>query len=77
MHGPDWLVLSPEEWPKGQLECIPCKVKGELITPILGPAKPAPVLDMCKYSSFSRLIGVTVRFFSAVHEFKKSQQILY
>ena len=19
MHGPDWLVLTPEEWPKGQL----------------------------------------------------------
>ena len=63
MHGSDWLVLPPEEWPKGRLGCIPCKVKRELITLILCPAKPAPILDMCKYSSFSRLIGVTVKFF--------------
>ena len=73
MNGPDWLVLPPEDWPKGQLGCIPCKVKGELITPILGPAKPTPVLDICTYSSFSKLIGVAVKFFTALNKFKKSQ----
>ena len=47
-----WLVLPPEEWPKGQLGCIPYSAKSELITPVLGPAKAEPLVITFKYSSF-------------------------
>ena len=70
--GPHWLVLPPREWPKGQLGCIPHSAKGELITPVLGPAKTDALVDICKYSSFSKLIGVTTKLFTAVFKFKKS-----
>ena len=70
--GPHWLVLPPGEWPKGQLGCIPCSAKSELITPALGPAKAEPLVNICKYSSFSKLISVTTKLFIAVFRFKKS-----
>ena len=29
-------------------------------------------MDLCKYSSYSRLLGVTIKAFTAVFRFKKS-----
>ena len=71
--GPQWLLSPPQEWPKGQLGCIPQDAKGDLISSVLGPVKPSPLVDICKYSSFSELLGVTVKIFTAVHKFKKSK----
>ena len=73
IYGPHWLVLPSSEWPKGQLGCIPCSAKSELVTPVLGPAKAEPLIDICKYSSFSKLIGVTTTFFKFVFKFKNSR----
>ena len=69
--GPSWLTLSQDEWPKGQLGCIPCSVKGSLLTPVMVPNK-EPLANICEYSSFSKLIGVVTKFFTAVFKFKKS-----
>ena len=45
-------------------------MKGELVSTVLGPAKAAPLVDLCKYSSYSRLLGVTIKVFTAVFMFK-------
>ena len=71
VRGPSWLTLSPDGWPKGQLGCIPCSVKGNLLNPVMVPNK-EPLVNICEYSSFSKLIGVVTKFFTAVFRFKKS-----
>ena len=63
--------MPPEERPKGQLGCIPCSTKSKLITPVLRPAKAEPPVNICKYSSFSKLISVTTKLFIVVFRFKK------
>ena len=50
---------------------LPCAEKGELVSIVLGPAKAAPLVDLCKYSSYSRLVGVTIKVFTAIFKFKK------
>ena len=74
VYGPSWIFSPPQEWPKGQLGCIPSEVKGDLINPILGPAKPPPLIDISKFSSFSKLLGVSVKVFTAVSRFKKCSE---
>ena len=70
--GPQWIFSPPQEWPKGQLGCIPCAVKGELVSTVLGYAKATPLVDICKYSSYSKLVGVVTKVFTAIFRFKKS-----
>ena len=72
VRGPPWLNSSPDEWPKGHLGCIPCSAKGELVSPIMFPVNKEPLIDISKFSSFSRLISVVSKFFTAVHKFSKS-----
>ena len=72
IHGPQWMLSPPQEWPKGQLGCIPCSIKGELISAVFGPARTGPLIDVCKYSSYSKLVGVATKVFSACFKFKKS-----
>ena len=35
IYGPDWLELSSDHWPKGQLGCIPHAYQGELVILLL------------------------------------------
>ena len=70
--GPQWIFSPPQEWPKGQLGCIPCAMKGELVSPVLGPAEAAALVDLCKYSRYSRLVDVTIKVFTAISRSKKS-----
>ena len=72
VKGPSWLRSSSDEWPKGQLGCIPSNVKGDLISPVMFPNK-EPLVNISDFSSFSRLIGVVSKFFTAVYKFRKSQ----
>ena len=47
-------------------------MKGELVSPVLGPAEAAPLVDLCKYSRYSRLVDVTIKVFTAIFRSKKS-----
>ena len=73
INGPDWLRLPASEWPKGQLGCIPHAVKGELISAVVGQSKPAPAVDISRYSSYSKLLGVTSRVFQYMFNLRKSE----
>ena len=72
VKGDDWLLAPPQEWPKGQLGCIPSAIKGELVNTVLAQAESAPVVDVNKYSNYSELLEYTVWIFKAVHRFRKS-----
>ena len=72
VRGPSWLDSAPENWPKGQLGCIPVAVKGDLISPIMFPVNKEPLVNISNFSSFTKLIGVVTKFFSAVFKFKRS-----
>ena len=73
IRGPSWLDSSPVEWPKGQLGCIPHSVKGDLISPVMFPVNKEPLVNISRFSSFSKLISVVSKFFTAVFKFKKSR----
>ena len=73
VRGPSWLVSSPDDWPKGQLGCIPCSVKGDLVSPVMFPVNKEPLVNISNFSSFSKLIGVVSKLFTAVGKFKKSR----
>ena len=34
IYGPDWIELPSDQWPKGQLGCIPHAHQGELVNPV-------------------------------------------
>ena len=34
IYGPDWLELPSDQWPKGQIGCIPHAYQGELVNPV-------------------------------------------
>ena len=66
IYGPDWLELPSDQWPKGQLGCIPHVYQGELVNPVINISDPEPILDVRKYSSFSFLLGVMVKVFKFI-----------
>ena len=74
VYGPDWLISPPQEWPKGQLGCIPSEVKGDLINVAIAVPVSAPLVDIHKFSSYSELLRFTGRIFKAVFRFKKSNE---
>ena len=55
------MELPSDQWPKGQLGCIPHAYQGELVNPALNLSNSEPILDIRKYSSFSFLLGVMVK----------------
>ena len=50
----------------GQLGCVSCAVKSELITPVLSLAKTEALVNVCKYYHISKLTGASVKVFIAV-----------
>ena len=71
IYGPDWLELPSDQWPKGQLGCIPHAYQGELVNPVLNVSDPEPILDIRKYSSFTFLLGVMVKVCKFIVRVKK------
>ena len=74
IYGPDWLELPSDQWPKGQLGCIPHAYQGELVNPVFDVADPEPIVDI-KFSSFTFLLGVMVKvckFIVLVKKVKRS-----
>ena len=49
VYGPDWLELPSDQWPKGQLGCIPHAYQEELVNPALNLSTTEPILDIRKY----------------------------
>ena len=66
IYGPDWLELPSDQWPKGQLGCIPHAYRGELVNPVFNVSDPEPILDIRKFSSFTFLLGVMVKVFKFI-----------
>ena len=66
IYGPDWLELPSDQWPKGQLGCIPHAYQGELVNPAINISDPEPILNVRKYFSFSFLLGVMVKVFKFI-----------
>ena len=71
IYGPDWLELPSDQWPKGQLGCIPHAYQGELVNPALNVSDPEPIIDVRKYSSFTFLLGVMVKVFKFIVAVRK------
>ena len=61
IYGCDWLELLSDQWPKGQLGCIPHACQGELVNPVFNVSDPEPILHIIKFSSFTFLLGVMVK----------------
>ena len=61
IYGSDWLELPSDQWPKGQLGCIPHAYQGKLVNPVFNVSDPEPTLDIRKFSSFTFLLGVMVK----------------
>ena len=53
--------MPSDQWPKGQLGCIPHAYQGELVNPVFNVSDPEPILDIRKFSSFTFLLGVMVK----------------
>lgn len=78
--GPPWLTLPKGEWPRGQLGCIPVSFRSDdggisdavIAMSLTGPVtnKKLPIIDINKYSSYSKLFSVTLTLFKAVKKFK-------
>ena len=81
--GPSWLTVPQSQWPSGQLGCIPspfkdsaCNIENES-SPLLMPiVENCPLIDMKKYSSYSKLLGVTIKVFKACKRFKSEPVVL-
>ena len=65
------MELPFDQWPKGQLGCIPHAYRGELVNPAINISDPEPILDVRKYSSFSFVLGVMVKVFKFIVLVKK------
>ena len=74
VEGPDWLRLPSTECPTGPLACIPHAVKDELISSAIEQVAPAPVIDIERFSSFSRLISVVSLVFKFVNKCRKLKE---
>ena len=66
IFGPDWLELSSDQWPKGQLGCIPHAYQGELINPVFSASDTEPILNIRKVSSSTFLLGIMVKVFKFI-----------
>ena len=71
VSGPEWLTLPSSEWPKGHLGCIPHKIKEDLINTVVGMGDSPPAVDITKYSSFSKLLGVTCNVFKFAFKLRR------
>ena len=71
IYGPDWLELPSDQWPKGQLGCIPHAYQGELGNHVFNVSDPEPILDIRKLSSFTFLLGVMVKVLKFIVLVKK------
>lgn len=74
LSGPEWMTGPVDSWPKGGLGCIPHKAIGDLISPILNP-NPVPkaleVVDVSKYSSFTKLIRIMTNVYKFLFRIRK------
>ena len=61
IYGPERLDLPSDQWPKGQLGCIPHAYQGELVNPVFNVSDTEPILDIGKLSSFTFLLGVMTK----------------
>ena len=52
--------MPSDQWPMGQLGCIPHDYQGELFNPVFNVSDPEPILVIRKLSSFTLLLGVMV-----------------
>ena len=55
INGARWLLAPPQEWPKGQLGCIPYEIKSDLVNAAIAQVDTAPVVDVNTFSSYSHL----------------------
>ena len=77
-EGPSWITLPASNWPTGSLGCLPVPFKGKQeicdCSPLEMPVQEVLarlLLEIKKFSSYSRLFGATVKLFEAVNKFKK------
>ena len=71
IKGPEWICSPCDEWPKGNLGCIPHSLKDELVSAAIEQRSPAPLIDVEHFSSFSELIRVASLVFKAVNIMRK------
>ena len=75
INGPKWMLEPPEFWPKGYLGCVPSKYTFDSVnlvcsTAINEKAETGCVVDIDRYSSYSKLLQVTSKIFVAINKFK-------
>ena len=81
-NGPPWILKCKENWPTGQLGCIPASVKVDIeeescpIVMAVSKDSKASILDMERFSTYTKLLNVTIKVFSAVNKFQGKPVLL-
>lgn len=85
IYGPSWICCPNSEWPTGLLGCVPskfCRSPDMLAVQLTTPSETSESLSefdsekfFQRFSSYTRLLNVTMKIFEAVRRFKKSPVI--
>ena len=82
IQGPPWSSLPRGEWPRGQLGCIPVSFHSSLETSHSNllmsvvkneEASESGIVNFNKYSSYNKLLNVTMKVFLAIYKFQNKE----
>ena len=80
LHGPDWLVYDPSDWPQHSLNCLSNDSKDEVLsfpTTIEPSSEDINLISIDKFSSLHKLLKVTSYVFKYANYYLKQNLVPY